>query len=416
MNSDVVVSIICITYNHEKYIRDAIEGFLHQNVGFQYEIIIHDDASVDNTQNILREYEQKYSEIIHVIYQKENQYSKMGAKMFKSIYNICKGKYVAICEGDDYWIDQNKLQQQVDFMEKHPDYVMICHNALKIDCRTGQLSTYDIYKKSQSINAENLIMQYNGNIPTASIMLKKEITLMPDFLTDTSVGDVPLQLYAITKGEVYYSDRIMSVYRSFGEGSWTQRMYSNRKIHLKHHLQMINMMEQYDEYTNGKFHKYIVARNQMLVNMLFYIYEDAEKEFINECNLCNEQTKYVYDRIIGRIVRVWNNNRIEDYCDVVLFDYLKNKKYVVVFGTGKYGTLMYKQLKLNGININGFVTSDCKSPDEHYMDKPVWNIANIPLNKEQMGVIVAIRPQIWLEVEKKLAQCNINDYICPFMI
>ena len=102
-DEDILVSISCITYNHEKYIRDALEGFLMQKTDFKYEILIHDDASTDNTAKIIREYEEKYPDLIKPIYQKENQWSK-GNYRISSTFNIprAKGKYIAFCEGDDF--------------------------------------------------------------------------------------------------------------------------------------------------------------------------------------------------------------------------------------------------------------------------------------------------------------------------
>ena len=107
--NDILVSICCITYNHEDYIADAIEGFLMQKTDFKYEVLIHDDASTDRTAEIIRKYERKFPNLIKPIYQTENQHSK-GIKVGK--YNIERalGKYIALCEGDDYWVDPCKLQ------------------------------------------------------------------------------------------------------------------------------------------------------------------------------------------------------------------------------------------------------------------------------------------------------------------
>ena len=117
-----LLSIICITYNHKDFIRQALEGFVMQKTNFKFEVLIHDDASTDGTADIIREYEAKYPDIIKPIYQKENQFSK-GVHILKTfIYPRVLGKYVALCEGDDYWTDPNKLQKQVDFLEAHPEY------------------------------------------------------------------------------------------------------------------------------------------------------------------------------------------------------------------------------------------------------------------------------------------------------
>ena len=110
-----LVSISCITYNHEPYIVQALNGFLMQKTSFPFEVLIHDDASTDRTADIIREYEKKFPKIIKPIYQKENQYSKGNRAILASfVYPRAKGKYIALCEGDDYWIDENKLQQQYE--------------------------------------------------------------------------------------------------------------------------------------------------------------------------------------------------------------------------------------------------------------------------------------------------------------
>lgn len=118
------VSILCDTYNHEKYIRETLEGFLKQRTEFPFEIIVHDDASTDNTSAIIKEFAEKYPQIIKCILQKENQYSKKVNFWSDITFPKAQGKYIALCEGDDYWIDESKLQKQVDFLENNPDYVI----------------------------------------------------------------------------------------------------------------------------------------------------------------------------------------------------------------------------------------------------------------------------------------------------
>ncbi len=121
------LSIICITYNQATFIRQTLESFLMQKTNFPFEILVHDDASIDGTTEIIKEFEDKYPHIIKAVYQKENQFSK-GTNITKNfLYPLVRGKYVALCEGDDYWTDENKLQRQVDFMETHPDYTLCFH-------------------------------------------------------------------------------------------------------------------------------------------------------------------------------------------------------------------------------------------------------------------------------------------------
>ena len=137
-NSHILVSICCITYNHAPFIRKALEGFLMQQpptcvpkgakLSDWCEILIHDDCSTDGTDDIIREYAEKYPNVIFPLYEEENQFSRGGAgKMDLYNYNRVRGKYVAYCEGDDYWTDEHKLQKQVDWMEAHPDYSVCFH-------------------------------------------------------------------------------------------------------------------------------------------------------------------------------------------------------------------------------------------------------------------------------------------------
>jgi glycosyltransferase involved in cell wall biosynthesis len=127
-----LVSIRCVTYNHVHFIRDAIEGFLMQETTFPVEILIHDDASTDGTADIVREYEAKYPQLIRPIYQTENQYSQ-GNKASQIMRALQRGKYIAVCEGDDYWADPKKLQIQVSYLEAHPECVISGHDHTIID-------------------------------------------------------------------------------------------------------------------------------------------------------------------------------------------------------------------------------------------------------------------------------------------
>jgi glycosyltransferase involved in cell wall biosynthesis len=129
MNEEIKVTVCCLAYNHKDYIKYAIEGFLMQKTNFKFEILIHDDASTDGTAEIVKAYSEKYPDKITAILQIENQYSK-GIKIFSTyVLPLIKGKYIAFCEGDDFWTNCNKLQKQYDFLESHPDYIAVAHSA-----------------------------------------------------------------------------------------------------------------------------------------------------------------------------------------------------------------------------------------------------------------------------------------------
>lgn len=124
---DPLVSIRCQVYNHEPFLRQCLDGFVMQQTTFPFEAIVHDDASTDGSAAIIREYAEKYPDIIKPIYETENQYSKGNVTMIMIAASHPNSKYIATCEGDDYWTDPNKLQLQVDFLETHPDYFFTCH-------------------------------------------------------------------------------------------------------------------------------------------------------------------------------------------------------------------------------------------------------------------------------------------------
>ena len=118
-----LLSVNVTTYNHSQFIRQCLDGIMMQKTTFPFEVLIHDDASTDGTADIIREYETLYPDIIKPIYQTENRFSR-GLSISNLQYSRVKGKYVALCEGDDYWIDPLKLQKQVDFLENNPDYTI----------------------------------------------------------------------------------------------------------------------------------------------------------------------------------------------------------------------------------------------------------------------------------------------------
>lgn len=241
MNTDykpIGVSVLCLAYNHEKYIADAIEGFLMQKTSFPFEIIIHDDASTDGTAEIIRQYERNNPGLIKAIYQKENQYSKGVNINDKFFLPLAQGKYVALCDGDDYWTDPNKLQKQYDAMEKHPECMMCLHrvldyNTLKGDSqqsvclpqaeiKTGVMRSRDffrIYGQNDFFNEVCYFFQaeaykeYQRNYPLFAQLYMKNKT-----------DDAPMLCYFASKAPVYYISDIMAVYRRFNAGSWSAGM------------------------------------------------------------------------------------------------------------------------------------------------------------------------------------------------
>ena len=202
--SKIKVSISCITYNHEPYIIECIEGFLLQKTNFAYEILIHDDASKDKTASIIREYEAKYPDIIKPIYQSENQYSKHGGGMnIKYNFPRARGKFIAMCEGDDYWTDPYKLQKQVDFLEANKDYVLSHTNGQRRV--QNRIEPWDEWP----INGDVQDFFYNSClVRTCSALFKKEFieeyNQVYNNCKSKVVGEWPIFAFYSTKGKFHY--------------------------------------------------------------------------------------------------------------------------------------------------------------------------------------------------------------------
>lgn len=217
--NDPLVSISCLVFNHAPYLRQCLDGFVMQKTDFPFEVLIHEDASTDGSAEIVREYEQKYPDIIKPVYESENQWVKgrRGSATFN--FPRAKGKYIALCEGDDYWTDPLKLQKQIDFLEANPDYSMCFHNAENL-FEDGSINPFSFVENKD----------YDSNyifscwfIPTASTVFRTSV-VSSDFYIDKVLGaklmfgDTPMFLTCAKFGKVRGMTDFMSVYRRH-EGS-----------------------------------------------------------------------------------------------------------------------------------------------------------------------------------------------------
>lgn len=254
INDQLMVTIRCITYNHEPYIRQCLESFVMQKTNFRFEAIVHDDASTDKTADIIREYTEKYPDIIKPIYEIENQYSKHDGSLHRIMNEHTHGKYVALCEGDDYWTDPFKLQKQVDFLETNPEYSMCFHNAVIIfEDEKYSPRIFNSINKSREVFLDKIVS--NWIIPTASIVYRKNILPMPEWAAQIYSGDQTLALMAYSQGKIWAFKEVMSIYRKNEGGVSTllNEKYKTGFLFKEH----IKLYEYYNQETNYRFNNII---------------------------------------------------------------------------------------------------------------------------------------------------------------
>lgn len=249
MDSNIKVSVIVITYNHEKFIKQALDSILMQKVNFKYEILIGDDASTDNTPEILKEYKDRYPDIIRLYLNTVN----LGAT--RNAYNLlkaAKGIYLATCEGDDYWTDKNKLQIQVDFLDSHKEYIGCCHK-FKIVDEYGH--EYKIWLRWINFKSIFSLSDFNGlylpSQPTTfvrrNIFIDKSFDYSFIYKINKMICDRTLMLFFLTYGKFFLFEDRMSAYRVCRENkqSVTNMLYVNNKNYLENEYKYVAELEKF---------------------------------------------------------------------------------------------------------------------------------------------------------------------------
>ena len=251
-----MVTIRCITYNHEPYIRQCLEGFVMQKTNFRFEAIVHDDASTDGTATIIKEYAEKYPDIIKPIYETVNQYSKHDGSLGRIMEENTHGKYVALCEGDDYWTHPFKLQKQIDFLEAHSEYSMCFHNAVRFNQQTKKISRFNDFKEDQDLSVHDAIHKWL--VPTASMVYRAKYDLYPKWLPIIYSGDYARILICLNAGKIRGFSSCMSVYRINDRGDSATSRMKGKELFMNG--QKILLLEAFDEGANFKFHDEIAQR------------------------------------------------------------------------------------------------------------------------------------------------------------
>lgn len=247
MNSKIKLSICVATYNNKDYIAQALDSFLMQKTNFKFQIIVGDDCSTDGTTDILKEYAKKYPDIIKPIFREKNigRDKNLLATNALDIYSNAKTPYIAMCDGDDYWIDEYKLQKQVDFLETHPDY-SICFHPVKVVYEGFDFEKADeIYPTQEFIKNEitfDLLIQNNW-MATSSVVYRwkfNDINIENYFPKNIFPGDWYLHLLHAKEGKIKILPEIMSVYRRHPQGVWSDSIKNQDRLFVKWGLHLAN--------------------------------------------------------------------------------------------------------------------------------------------------------------------------------
>ncbi|WP_321519471.1 glycosyltransferase [uncultured Bacteroides sp.] len=217
MKPRVKVSVLMLTYNHEKYIADAIESVVKQQADFPFELVIGEDRSTDNTARICREYQEKYPDLIKLTINEEN----LGLQEnFIRTYNQCSGEYMAICEGDDFWISKHKLQIQADFLDQHKEYSACFHRALNYYQEDGSKSIGNGgYQKKV-----NTVFDIINSNPITNVTVMFRLGLfgeLPSWFSKVTSYDFAIHVLNAEHGDVYFMNKVMAVYRQHKESIWS---------------------------------------------------------------------------------------------------------------------------------------------------------------------------------------------------
>ncbi|PQJ11644.1 hypothetical protein CJD36_007560 [Flavipsychrobacter stenotrophus] len=315
IDADIVVSVCMITYRQELFIAQAIESILAQHTSFKFKLVIGEDSSPDKTRQICEEYAEKYGEIIELL----PSYKNYGAiENFKRTLAFCTSKYIAICEGDDYWIDENKLQKQVDFLDKNKDFSS-CFSLVEVKDELGWNKPYDFYFPKYDKNIftiEDFILSDKNIIPTGTVLFRNVIpNPLPDYFSNIFSGDIALQLIFADKGKAMLFNEKLAVYRNHGGG-----VSKSKENILKGEESLIDLYTGADKYFGYRYASTFKKRLQLMYKTrLFYGAKDIK----------NLYRFGHYLKYMPKYIKYSDNLAIKDFIYislVVLFPRLLRKK------------------------------------------------------------------------------------------
>lgn len=392
-NSDILVSVFVTTYNYEDLISDTLEGILKQKTSFKYEIVVHDDASTDGTQDIIKKYYEKYPDVIVPILRKKNIHSVDPKQVATAFLDVARGKYVAICEGDDYWIDEYKLQKQVDFMENNPDYSMCFTNAWKYDVVRATKTIMNTFPKAGTYSLEeNVRLGLGSNYPAAATyfwrlsLYEKMFKVLS--LELEAVGDYPCRVLMASYGKVYYFDEPTAVYRYGVSGSFTQKVNSNSKFYLDYFFGMSKMYQFINEFLGFQFDKlFDIKMKSEYLGLVSKVSDSDLEDYFTSLSedyiSCFDKNLYTKCREIVSTNRI--SKSLSEYAE-------QNMDDLYLYGTSPLAEKIFVKLLNNGIEINGFIVSDGFGKPDEFQGKKTLYLSELAKTTERASIILSVQP------------------------
>ena len=314
MQERPIVSIICLTFNQEKYVRDCFEGFVMQQTNFPFEVLVYDDASTDGTPTIIRKYAEKYPDIFKpTLYEKNNYSQGLGYVGFYQGIKVAKGRYIAYCEGDDYWTDEHKLQKQVDFLESHPDYE-ICAHEVTVKYADGKEVAYSEFEHNLFISVKERDYMFDdiltGNIFHVSSLMYRNFPIeLPYWLPEISACDMVWYRLLGEKGKLHILPDAMSVYRDHKDSLTSSNTEYNSE--LKYYTRLsIPVLEKLNIYWHRKYQDKIYPIIAQYYAECAWIYTRKSTRSIRLCRQMMHNAKqfdkraarrYFFNKVINRI-------------------------------------------------------------------------------------------------------------------
>lgn len=258
---EIQVSVLITTFNQKDYIQECIDSCMAQETNFNFEILINDDCSTDGTKDIVLSYAERYPDLVKVLTHQENMYSKGFSPNRDFLYPIAKGKYLALCEGDDYWCDTLKLQRQYDAMENNPDAPFCVHSSKNINATNNSLISINRpYSKDTVVSRSRLLGEVHG-FATASYFIRRSVYdsyIRSGMAYQKAHGDFNMSIYFAVLGPVLYLEKTMSVYRCFAKGSINESIFLAKcndryKILERNYLNRCSSLDYLNEITNKEF-------------------------------------------------------------------------------------------------------------------------------------------------------------------